>query len=427
MKSKLYVIITFNVSGMGGGQSYIWGKCEYLDKHGWKTVVYSPGDKNKVPQFEYLNKYKTGQFSFLGINPTHLKTNHIKKAINLMLESYHIEKKEYNEIIVESSENIYSLWGEILAKELNGKHIILNCNEVFAPPKTYCNYLDYYDFKFNRRELYGIHETSIYRLFQERKEIPISDEYVFHAYYPKNVIQDINDSRLLKIKKSDWNIGIFGRCEKPYFKPALNDVVRFAKKYYNKKIQLIIIGDSREEKAYINNISKHVSNLTVLEMGNMSPVPRAIFSKIDVMICSSGCAGWSYLENVYTLVADSINNKANGLLGYDTYSGLVAENEDIQKSFFKYLEYVLVDRKYDSLTRKEGLRESIPDSEEDARYQEHFVLIKKSDQKKEYFDFSDYQIRAYENIMFLIITNKYLYIPARTIRRTLLKLKKLGK
>lgn len=419
MKNNLYIMITFNIYNMGGGQTYTWGKCEYLDSHCWDTAVYCPGGVERVCRFPYLNKYSPGVLPFLSLDPVKLGQKCIDLAIKRMISAYRLNVNQYSQIIVESSNNICSLWGELLAEKIGAKHVIFNCNEWFSPPRTYSQYLDFYDFKFRRKELYGINNNSVLDLFQGEKTIENADEFVFTAYNPLNVVQDVCDPRLNKIKKFDWSIGYFGRSNKGYFDFVMQDIALFAQKYRDKSIQLVIIGDVSGKERFIGNTFENVLNVSIVKMGDMVPVPKAIFNKVDVMIAGAGCAIWSYLQNVFTLIPDSKNYMANGLLGYDTLSTLRAETKEIQSSFSRYLEKVLVDKIYNASVRKK-IDFEMSDLKHDKRYEKHFEIIGNGTSKMEYYDFNLSQKQCLLNkAKMLIIYNRKVYNSIRRLRNFL--------
>lgn len=199
----------------------------------------------------------------------------------------------------------------------------------------------------------------------------------------------------------------------------MQDIALFAQKYRDKSIQLVIIGDVSGKERFIGNTFENVLNVSIVKMGDMVPVHKAIFNKVDVMIAGAGCAIWSYLQNVFTLIPDSKNYMANGLLGYDTLSTLRAETKEIQSSFSRYLEKVLVDKIYNASVRKK-IDFEMSDLKHDKRYEKHFEIIGNSTSKMEYYDFNLSQKQCLLNkAKMLIIYNRKVYNSIRRLRNFL--------
>ena len=73
---------------------------------------------------------------------------------------------QYECIIVESHNDILSQWGEIIAKELKGKHIIILMDEYYRGKKQYyTDKIDFYIYKLHRKEIMGSLEVTE-RLFE---------------------------------------------------------------------------------------------------------------------------------------------------------------------------------------------------------------------------------------------------------------------
>ena len=158
-------------------------------------------------------------------------------------------------------------------------------------------------------------------------------------------------------------------------------VAKFAKKYNNKKIQFIIIGNADEKKAEIESILQDVTNVHITYMGDLVPIPRKIYSKIDVMIAGAVCAEISARESVPTIVADCENYLANGILGYTVNNSMYFDPQQGQKTFDEELENVLITKDY--LNNKYSFPAAIPT---DNIYESHFEFFKKANATKNYFN-----------------------------------------
>lgn len=83
---------------------------------------------------------------------------------------------------------------------------------------------------------------------------------------------------------------------------------------------MLIVGNVDDRKEWLHQKLDKASNLVLTCLGDLVPIPRTLFSKIDVVIGSSGCAECSVVEGVPTIVSDAENSLANGILGYTVFS-----------------------------------------------------------------------------------------------------------
>ena len=371
---KKYIIITYDIHPIGGTQKYTSAKAEYLQRNNWDVYVMFEGEKGGRCEIRSLEKYVNHAVFGLETQPEYL-SKHIKESIIKKMVS--IIGDTCDETIIESQAGIFALWGELLAKELNAKHICFTCNEVFREP--YKENLRFFDFKHKRRELAGIHDDSLVDLFDGYKTVQNTERYVLHAA-PEEQVQTVFNEKIESIVKLDWNICYIGRFGKGYINNILHDVAIFASKHLDKNIQFILVGDAIEKEKYIKNLLKNIKNLVITLTGNLVPIPRALYSKIDVVIAGSGCAFCSAYEGVPVIIADAGNGLANGVFGYDTFNTLYATASNGQTSFVEALENVLVDKLY--VNREIRLPERVSAEQ---YYKEYFQFVYDSEQKQEYY------------------------------------------
>ena len=375
---KKYVILSYSIRHIGGTQLYIAGKAKYLEKNGWKVYVFFSDKKGITSDIPYLDKFANGAVLGLETQPGSYFKNIQEKVIMKMVE--HVGWEKHDEIVIESHADTFALWGELLAVQLGAKHYCFICNEIFqGPGKCYQDNMDFFYFKLQRRELAGIHKDSISKLFSEYKKILPNQNVVFVAAND-GAVQDVNNDVLNKIKKKDWTICYIGRITKQYVNSIIDDLCSFAEKYQDKEIQIVFVGDVTKKKQYIKEHFSTLKNITVIELGNLVPIPRKMFRMVDVVIAGSGCATCASMEGAFTIVPDARNCLANGLLGYDTLSSLYHEENVQQMHFDEALERVLVQKIYNR--KKFNLP---PERKAEEYYREHFALIEKSNQNKEYY------------------------------------------
>ncbi len=376
---KHYIFITADIHPVGGMQSYVLGKSKYLEACGWNVQVVFPGKTDGTCAFSELNKYLDGGNWTVELPP--FLWGKLFRRIIIRSICKRLNIGENSEVVIESHTDWASQWGELIAAELHARHLCFICTEMFrGHGKYYDNCLDFYAFKYMRKELYGISEQTILNLFGEYKLIKPDEPYSFFAA-PFDPVQDVDSDAVNKIGDAHWTISYVGRIMKQYVDNVLLGVATFARDNAEKDIQFVFIGDASAKKEKIENLFKDIQNVKLVYLGDMSPIPRNIFSKIDVVIAGSGCALCAAYENVPTILADAGNCMANGLLGYDTIDFLYHDENLKQMTFDVALNNVLVKREYDNREFKMP-----PKINSDHYYKIQVGHLDDADSSIEYFD-----------------------------------------
>lgn len=374
-----YIIFTANIHPIGGMQTYVAGKAKFLEAKGWKvTVFFSGRNNNGGCAVKSLEKYKAGWFPEISIPPgnwpSHMRKSTLRAMRGLLGDLD-------GRIIVESQASAYALWGELLASQIGAKHFCFICNETFrGKDRFYEEYLDFFDFKHGRRELAGISGTSLSRLFDGYQYVPPEKNYTFTAAY-EGPVQDVENDAVNRIERADWNICYIGRIEKGYVPKIIEGVRDFSQAHPDKTIQFIFVGDERKRLELILQTFAGAENVKLTFLGNCVPIPRTLYSKVDVVIAGSGCAIISAREKALTILADSKDFTTNGVLGIDTLDSLYCEAGKKQMSYQEALEKVLVLREYENKEIRVDLGRPCGEY-----YEEHFDLIAASNQDTEYYD-----------------------------------------
>lgn len=345
---KKYIFFTGDIYPLGGIQIYLSGKIKYLEKQGWEIYTFFYGFTRGKCTYPKLNEYTDGKFKELYFLPCEIPQFVVKNTLNKMkkLITYNSE----DEIFIESHYDVGAIWGELLAEKVKGHHTCLCCNELFrGNGKYYYDYVDFFKFKYDRYELAGISEKSMSNLFEGvYHNIPVDKSHLFSAT-PDNQVQDIECALIRDIENKDFNICYIGRAKKESFKFIAEGVKNFALKYADFKIQFIIVGDFEEEdKKITKKIFEKCENIILTYTGTLTPVPSALFLKIDIAIAGSGCAIMSALEKVPTILIDAKDYKSNGLLGYDTNEFLFREKNGKCEEIDETLENCLIKHTYDN-------------------------------------------------------------------------------
>ena len=372
---KQYIFMTSNIYLVGGIQNYVASKIKYLKKNDWQVYVFfCSGDNGDCP-YNILNEYRDMEIKELVLYPGAWTRNIVNETLNKMVSFLFSTD---GDIIVESHNSILALWGELLAERLNAKHMCFICNETFdSKYDCFRENIPFFEFKYKRKELYGIQKNSLLNLFGEPKYLTYNEDFVFIAAIDGSV-QDVFNKQVSCMKMQDINICFVGR-EKKLFHEILCGVKEFAIKHSSNTIQFVIVGKVSEKRIEITNIFDGVKNICVNYLGDLVPIPRELFEKVDVVIATSGCACVAATENVPVIVADAIHHKAIGVLGYTT------EERIFSKEKFEYVE-VLEDVLFNDLCNNKEfhLPEIIMDDSSN-HYRNHFLYVEKSNTEKEYY------------------------------------------
>ena len=145
-------------------------------------------------------------------------------------------------------------------------------------------------------------------------------------------------------------------------------------------VAFVVVGQL-DEKKQIELLENKTSNLEFCFLGDLVPIPKDLYTEVDLVVGGSDSAYYSALMNVPVVIADAANYKANGIYGYDTKDLLYCESEDMQMTFFSAFTRALISKEYLEKTYE------VPQRDMDKEYSKQMDLIRKSDQKKDYYSF----------------------------------------
>lgn len=192
-----------------------------------------------------------------------------------------------------------------------------------------------------------------------------------------DAVQDVNVD-IDALPKFDWNICHIGRAIKDYVPYVIKGVGELAKRHPDKKVQLLMIGNASERMALMKRTFSGLTNIRVTSFGDVVPIPRVLFSKIDVVCAISQSARFAANEGVLTIVGNANHpEKTPGVLGYDTEEQIYGEPTF---TYVEALENVLVKKLYDG--KKYSLPKLRPAEES---YNNFWTIVKNADPKKEYY------------------------------------------
>lgn len=382
-RKKLYIFFTYPISYIGGCQMYTAGKADYLQKRGWQVFVFSGGPRDAESVIPSLTQYiKQGSgMNFLYTPPYKFRRQEQGYFLNDMLERLgEISFDEYD-IIVESHTDTFAYWAELFASIIGARHFFICCNEFYRSTPTlqnrfYRDNLDFFYFKWKRNEVVGDDE-SINKLFCGYKNVTKTLVEMPWTIREQDPIQDV-DFPIEKITKLDWNICHVGRAMKDYVPFVIKGVGELARRHPDKKINFIMIGNADSLQSLLQETFQELPNVFGSLLGDMSPIPRILFSKVDVACGISQSARFVANEGVLTIVAtNSDSSRTPGVLGYDTEEQIMGDGTF---SYVEALENVLVKKIY------AGRQYSLPQLKPAEEYYEKFwTIVNNAAPNKEYF------------------------------------------
>ena len=100
---KYYIFFPPNLHIIGGGQLYVLGKAQWLEKNGWKVSMFFAGKPYGTSEIPELEKYIPGcgfkELSYITYKcPATLREQTLQKMVDIL----RIDETVENEIIIES-------------------------------------------------------------------------------------------------------------------------------------------------------------------------------------------------------------------------------------------------------------------------------------------------------------------------------------
>lgn len=308
-----YVIITMNITDIGGGPIYVNNKCKFLKNRGWAPYVFS-SLKRRI-MISNLEQYRDLIKPALMYPPYYYTKREINRNIDFILKAIAYNKED--NLIVETNGTYSGEWGELLAKRTNGRHILLNLQERHDYGEDSIKFLR---FKLCRKELSGIVKESV-SLMVKDSAIPFRVDMVFQAFC-NNVVDDCEDKySSMFVKKSSLTFGSIGRLTKPYIIPVLEQVKAYCNNYPTESFNLLLIGGAPDTR--IDEIKKCVSeqkNIQLVITGDMYPISRELLKSVDIFISASGSATVSFNEKRPTIKV-ARDGQPLGIMGYSYEEG----------------------------------------------------------------------------------------------------------
>lgn len=332
---KTYVMIFGIANVVAGGPIYNSNKIRFLESIGWNVIVFSTNTGNVY--IKPLEKYKKNSYDFLHFSPYILGKRKTDKFVNIMANN--IPPSE--ELIVETGTDYTALWGELLAKKIKARHIVMFLDEKNENVNKYSSL--FYEFKYKRNELYSISQKSLTYIFSPYFKIEEPEKNVWNAWCT-NSVEKIETDIIELLPDADYMIGSIGRLDKSFVSNIIDGVGEFADKHKDASIGLCLFGGA--DNKTISRIRKAVQmhhNVTLYISGYIWPIPSEIFPKFDVFISGAGAANVSANMGISTINMDVITNEPTGLIDNPSefHSSLL---NGVDNTIQNYLTSVLIEK-----------------------------------------------------------------------------------
>jgi len=313
---RTYVLFTFAIYGIGGTQIYARNKMLYMQNKGWQTcmVTTEPGTEILVKE---MSPYTNGVFPELMLNPYVYTPWKRRKIITRVIEYIRCFAPEGSEIVIESNFMAITPWAELIAAKLNAQNFIFLIQEDYNLKSK--KILDFFSYKYDRRELAVNTPEALSILFKNYREIP-DDEHRFLNAFCSNTVENCSSILENVLIDADYNIGSIGRLNKPFVLPMIKDVIKYVQQHPRLKYNFIFFGGSPypEDIESIRQACKKVDNFNLIITGPLFPVPLCDIQKMDVCISSAGACWSSSNAGVLTISIDAMDFKPIGVIDITT-------------------------------------------------------------------------------------------------------------
>ncbi len=358
VERKYYIFLTHCVCDIGGMQLYTSRKIEYLKSQGWTPLVffYRSGDI-EIDNLKIYSQNHIQDLRFCVGNVSESARKKVLKQIGKFVN-------DAQDVIVESCCLALGTWGEYIASNFQGKHILYIIDEIISQPtpKMY----EFLEFKANQKLLYCIKQKVLADVFKNKFNL---DEFVLRAAgASSNNISDSFNPIVSEIPDGIPTILSLGRLDKPYIGYLFDSIVRFVNSNPERKFNFVIVGDTPIHGAKQGLLSKfeNIENVNIFDLGFLWPIPRQLFSKVNVALGSAGSIMLCNRQGVPSIAIDVNDYEAIGVYGQNTSNTLFRDENDPVETIIDWLNLILIENK---IIRRE------PEIEQSIDYSAHQRII----------------------------------------------------
>lgn len=308
---KTYVFITRQICAIGGAEQYIHNKVNYLERTGWRVLVFS-GRHGSI-LIDDFRRFEPLIYPALECCPECFSKWEVKNVISRITAEIGLEPG--GSCIVESNSAIRAVWAELIAREIGARHLAIIMQENHKYDSEMKAFLR---FKYDRHELAGIAESSVAQMLGDDTVEKRDDTRISASCNNTIVACEDHYSELLD-KSADFTFGSIGRLVKPCVLPIAQGFHKFFCDHTEWKFNLVLIGDAptKERETAIRELMKDCKNVNLYFLGTVYPIPQALVDKIDVFVSTAGSANATYRVGRPTVLVHPSSGEPVGVIGLD--------------------------------------------------------------------------------------------------------------
>ena len=327
---KKYLILTFNVCNMGGGQLFVLRRARHLKNKGYDVHIVVTYHIDYFPLKEQFDGFHLYHIPELGHTSSMYTNKRVKEVIETLKDKIDADPS----LLIESHTLPTAEWGELMASEYGARHLAYPLAEPKVSKYRFSPGVSIFYNKLNRGEFYGCSSTSLSEIFDTDRVPP---HYVNIGYDEKE-LYDICEPRLnIRKGNNDYLITTVTRLDKIYVEPLIENTILLSEKYPQQNFILLIAGGSktpgREEYLFSKFTDEKINrpNLRVIFSGYIEKLGKDIFQMTDVFVGMGTAVINSISQSCITINIDPRHymRYASGFFGADTTNFAYSENGKI--------------------------------------------------------------------------------------------------
>ena len=323
-----YLILTFNVCNLGGGQLYVLRRAKYLKKEGYEVHIVVTFHTNYFPLEDSFKEFSLYVIPEMG-KPS---ANVSKSKTNFLISNLLHRIGAYTCLLIESHTLETIEWGELIASHCGAKHLAYPLAEPkvskykFNPGKNI-----FWD-KLRTNSFYGCNSTSLRQIF-EIDNVPTKN-FVNIGYDESEMYEECEPPIKYYVKDGDYVITTVTRLDKTYVEPLVESAAQLAKRYSHQKFVLLIAGGSKtkgREDFLLSNFSNatyKLPNLNIIYTGYIEKLGKDIFKLSNVFVGMGTASINAISQRCLTINIDPNNDMqySSGFFGVDTCNFAYSES-----------------------------------------------------------------------------------------------------
>lgn len=324
---KKYIIITYDVCNMGGGQLFVLRRANHLEMLGYEVHIVVTYHSEYFPlkdKFKGIPLYIIPEMGEPVVKTPKKKSEKIicellskvGTSSDLMIESHTLPTIE---------------WGELIASKYGARHLAYPLAEPQAFAYRFKPGIKIFENKLKYGQFYGCSSTSLKEIFG-RDDVPAN--YINIGYDDSELYEKCSPALGISRVDGTYIITTVTRLDKTYVEPLVLDTVKLAQKFPNQQFVLLIAGGSKtpgREEYLLKNFSNQKfkqKNLQIVYKGYIEKLGKDIFEITDLFVGMGTAVINAISQKCITLNIDPRDNMlySSGFFGVDTNNFAYSES-----------------------------------------------------------------------------------------------------